>query len=616
MTSLFHVVVTRLRSLWRSGHLDQEFDRELETHLALAEADHMRRGLTREQAHRAARVELGGLTQLREAGHAARGLPWLGTFWLDIKLGVRMLRKYWGLTMVGGLAMTVAIAIGAGVFAVLDTAGGSRLPLDEGDRIVALQTWDLTTRRGYGTTTEDFWRWRDAARALEDVGAFRAVQRGLTTGDGSPESVTVAEMTASGFQLARVPPLVGRPLVEDDELEGAAPVVVIGADVWRSRFAADPATVGQQIRLGDIAHTVVGVMPADFGFPLNHRFWAPLRLAPGESLSDESRTGVIFARLSPGATLEGAQTELATMGLLPSAVDTATAERLQPRVMPYTSAFLGGLDRWVARLIVFLVSLLLVPPCANIAILVYARTIARQQEFAARYALGASRARIVGQLFIEVLVLASGAAGLALILTRMLLSGFQGQVVRDLGGTAPFWMDFSLSPRTILFAAGLAVFAAVIAGVLPAIKSTGRLIQSGLRSLGGRTGMQLGTTWTVLVVAQVAVSLAALPTAAEMAWGTLRSGILGPGFEAEEHLTARLAMDLGTSPDPEAAEPALSFAVGAFQAEFLRQLRAEPGVLDVSVMATVPNEEPWVPVVVEGAPLAEDGVFTGDDLIR
>ncbi len=603
MATFLRVMVARIRAFLRPGELDRDFDQELATHLAMAEEDKMRQGMTREQARRSARVELGGLTRLREASRAARGLPWLDASWLDVKLGLRMLRKSWGLTLVGGLAMTVAIGIGVVVFAFFDLVFGGTLPLDDGDRVVAIQTWDARAHRRHHTSLPDFERWRDRLRSVEDVGAFQHIERNLVTADGPAEPVSIAEMTASGFQLARVPPLLGRPLVEEDERDDATPVVVIGYDVWQSRFSADPAVVGQTVRLGDTVRTVVGVMPESFAFPVNHRFWTPLRAAPSGYARDEGPVRV-FARLAPGVTLEGAQAELTTLGLL---AVPETDEELHPKVVPYTFAFASdnerGEVRWVVRLILFLVTLLLVPPCANIAILVYARTVTRQEEFAARYVLGASRGRIVGQLFIEVLVLAAGAAGVALVFARLALGQAQELLMQDLSDGPPFWMDFTLSFTTVLFAAGLAVLAAMIAGVVPALKATGDQMQSGLRALGSRTGMQLGATWTALVVAQVAFSMAALPAAVEMGWGTIRKGILGPGFAAEEFLTARLVMDR-------------EMLASTLQAELVRQLKAEPGVLGVTVVAAVPGEEPWVDIEIDGVPLAEDGIFESNHLVR
>jgi hypothetical protein len=186
MWAFLHVTMARIRGFLRPGVLDRDFDRELETHLAMSEETKMRQGMTREQARRAARVELGGRTQLREAARASRGLPWVGGFWLDVKLGIRMLRKAWGLTLVGGLAMTGVIGIGAIVFAFFDTLVWGTLPLDDGARVVAIQTWDAAAHRRHDTSVQDFERWRDELRSVEDVGAFQTIERSLVPARASP----------------------------------------------------------------------------------------------------------------------------------------------------------------------------------------------------------------------------------------------------------------------------------------------------------------------------------------------------------------------------------------------------------------------------------------------
>ena len=283
--------------------------------------------------------------------------------------------------------------------------------------------------------------------------------------------------------------------------------------------------------------------------------------------------------------------------------------------MPYAIAFTGdGPPPWLARIILLLITLLLVPPCANIAILVYARTITRQEEFAARYALGASRARIVGQLFIEMLVLAAGAAGVALLLARLVIWQVQDDTLQR-GGSFPFWMDFSLSSSTVLFVGGLAVIAALIAGGVPALQATGRLMQSELHTLGSPTRVKLGATWTVLVVVQVAFSFALLPSAVEMTWGTVRSGLLGPGFAAEEFLTAQLVMGSQTRRGAAGSDQTAS-RFGDLQAELVRQLEAELGVLGVTVSASVAGAEPWANIEVDEVSTPADGVFESDHLVR
>ena len=608
MLAFLRTIAARIRGFLRPGDLESDFDQEIAAHLDMAEEDGLRRGLTVEEARRTARAQLGGITQLRESWRAAWGLPWLDGLALDAKLGLRMLRRSWGLTLAGGLAMTIVITIAAVVFVFLDEfMGRTAPPLDEGERVVALQNWDAEAHRRRDVSRRDVERWSATLESMEDLGGFQTIERRLIV-DGRPaEWVRVAEITASGFRLARVPPLLGRWIAEADEHVVATPVVVIGYDVWHSRFASDRAVIGQTVRLGEIIHTVVGVMPEGFAFPVNHRYWIPLRSDPVASLK-AAPEGAVFARLAPGVSLDGAQAELTTVGLLPPATGPTRGDPRRPRVVPYTFAFTDDVERgelaWRQRIILLLVTLLLVPPCLNIAILIYARTVTRQEEFAARFALGASRGRIVVQLCVEVLVLSAAAGAMALALTRPILTQI-GEIIRrfpELGGSLPFWVDFDFSWRAALFVASLSVLAALIAGLVPALQATGRVLPIALRSLGSRTGIPLGATWTALIVAQVGLALAGLPSTMELAWGHLRPAVLGPGFAAREFLTARLAVDSQRVPAVEADQPAFASRVRSLQAQVLRQIEAEPGVSAVTFAAALPGAEPLTVVEMdEGA---------------
>ena len=307
--------------------------------------------------------------------------------------------------------------------------------------------------------------------------------------------------------------------------------------------------------------------------------------------------GVVFGRLAPDATLARAQAEASALGILPSDNPSTgarpKAEATGARVVPYTFAFTGDFEPGELGLLWSLSSLalvlLLLPPCANIAILNYARTVTRQQEFAARHALGGSRARIVWQLFIEALVLSAAAAGVALLIVRVVSVVVAGRVQQIPGGP-PFWMTFDVSYRTLLFVAGLTVAGAAVSGLVPALQATGRLARLGAGALSGRTSLRLGATWTTLVIAQVAFSVGVLPLAAELAWGTLRTGAIGPGFAAEEFATARVALEEGKN----------AALFGNRQRELERRLLADSGILGVAAALSPPGEEPWVFVDIEG----------------
>ena len=517
----------------------------------------------------------------------------LSTCWLDLKLGVRMLIKYPGLALAGGAGIAVAVAIAAGGFSVI--YGNfllTALPLPAGDRIVSLEMWDSAASKAERRALRDYRVWREELKSVVEISAFRTITPNLIVPGAQPMSVRVAAMTASGFGVARVQPLMGRYLMEDDEREGVPAVVVIGESVWRDQFGSDPAILGRTIQLGAVRHSIAGVMPEGYAFPLNHHLWVPLRtgIAPPQPLTGPEL--MVFGRLAPGATLAAAKAELSAIGGRAVQQFPTTYAHIQPRVMPYAYPFLGmqGKDDMAGVMAMqgLFLSLLGVV-CLNVAILVYTRTATRQAEIAVRTALGASRGRIVGQLFLEALVLAAVAAaagvGIAMIALRLVAMATQ-HVVSEL----PFWITFQLIPEAVLYAGALSVFAAAIVGIAPALRATRSDPQHGLRIIGsGGSGMRLGKTWTALIVAQVAFAVAFLPPAVSSAWEDTRDGIAGLGFPAEQYLSAQLGMDI---------DDAQRFA--ARQTELMRRLEAEPGVSGVTFSLRLPGDESNTRVGAEG----------------
>lgn len=529
-----------------------------------------------------------------------------GVSWLDVRLGARMLLKHPGMTLAGGVGMAVAIAIGACFFALSYSYLQPTVPLDEGDRVVAIDVQDLAAGYSERRILHDFDTWRRELRSVQDLGAFQSVDRNLAGPDGTLEQVRLAEITASGFHLARVAPALGRPLLAADERPGAPAVVVIGDRVWRTHFGGDPGVVGRTLRLGNAVHTVVGVMPAGFGFPVSHILWTPLRADPADYARRQGPGLTVFGRLAPGATMEQATAELRAIGRRTAADFPDTHQNLRPRVLPYTAAFMDGTPRWALHLVQLLISLLLVVISVNVGILVYARTATRQGEIAVRTALGASRNRIVGQLFVEALVLSALAAGVGLGIAALALRQVDAVLVRELAhfGGVPFWMSFGLSTGAVLYAMGLAVLGAVIVGVVPGLQWTGRRLQAELRHLGGGTGMRMARTWTLLIVAQVALAMAVMPATVMSAWKSVRYAGAEPGFAAASFLTAELDMDQEVPPTASAQAYRRDFDAryAARLAELITRLRAEPSVSTVTFGATLPGQEAEARIEVEGIP--------------
>jgi predicted permease len=551
---------------------------------------------------------------LRQANGSGRGTRsfWApDAWWLDVKLGVRMLIKHPGLALVGVFGIAVAVAIAAGGFSVIYGNYLASLPLEEGDRMVSIEMWDSAANKTERRILRDYQVWREGLKSVPEMGAFRTITPNLIAPGAQPESVRVASMSASGFRIARVPPLMGRHLLEDDEREGAPSVVVIGESVWRNRFGGDRAILGRIIQLGATPLSIVGVMSEGFAFPVNHQFWVPLR--PG-SAAPEPLTGpnlMVFGRLGPGATLESAQAELATIGQRTALAFPKIYAQLRPQVMLYPRPFLGMHETNDVGALLgmnIIVTMLLVLVCLNVAILVYTRTAMRQAEIAIRNALGASRGRIVAQLFVEALVLSTVGAVAGVLIAALSLRQIEN-ATRHIASELPFWLSFQLSPGAIFYAGALSVLAAAIVGIVPALQATRRGVQTGARITGaaGGSGMRLGGTWTMLVVAQVAFAVALLPAAVFMTWGNLRAEMADPGIAAGEFLTAQLGMDYLQGPDTAAAGTReFTRRYAGRQSELMRRLEGEPRVSSATFALAVPGDEPGASI--EAAPTPQAGL--------
>src|SRR5512145_3546577 len=254
---------------------------------------------------------------------------------LDWKLGARMLLKHPALTIIGGLSLAGAIAIGAIGIEVADELLYKRLPFPEGGRVVRLETQDTAASRVEPRVLHDFAIWQRSLKTVTELGAARVSERNVLTGEGRVEALRVAEITASAFPLTRVPPLLGRPLQPTDEMPGAEPVVVLGYDVWQRQFLHDPAIIGRVVTVGRTARTVVGVMPPRFGFPHNEQLWVPLPIPPIKDAAPRSGPAVqVFGRLADGASWQDAAAELDVVSAR-FAADQPTHAQLRTRVRAF-----------------------------------------------------------------------------------------------------------------------------------------------------------------------------------------------------------------------------------------------------------------------------------------
>ena len=539
---------------------------------------------------------------------------------LDFKLGGRMLVRYPGLTVIAALAMGFAICVGTIIFQVLSILVFPSVPLPNGDRLVQVLNRDISTSDSDAERRAlyDYNVWRSSLQTVTEMGVWRNVTRNLIVTEGDARPVQVAEITPSAFRVADGIPLMGRVLTESDERPGALAVAVIGYDIWQTRFGSDPAVLGRDVQLGREHVTVVGVMREGFAFPVAHDVWTPLRIVNDAHAPRSGPAISVFGLLAPGATLETAQAELTAVGQRLAREQPATHAQLQPYVVPYALMGPGrpsSKDNVALALMYSFAVMLVALICSNVALLLFARAATRESEIAVRTALGASRRRIVVQMFAEALVLGGCAAVIGLTAAHLALHNWGLPFLEHNFGRLPFWFDASISPLTVLFALALTVLGSAIAGMMPAFKVTRRLGSRLKQATPGAGGLQFGGIWTVVILVQVALTVA-FPAVVYVEQRQLRHvQTFEAGFAAEKYLSVQLSMDPAIADTNAISDRVAQRAAAASRLEELRRrVAAAPGVAGVTFADWLPRvperESDWIQLAEDvsgSAPAVDDG---------
>lgn len=510
--------------------------------------------------------------------------------WLDVKLGLRMLPKNPGLTGAAVFALAVGIPVGlapmhaAKVFEVDP-------PFEHADRLYIVKNFNVATSNWRASSRLDVERWTAEATGFELMGASREGYHNIASDDGRAEPVRGAYVTASAFDIVGVRPTLGRTLLRADEQMGSGDVVVVGHDLWRSRLESDPDVVGRTVRIGGVPHTVVGVMPEDFHFPIRGGFWMPLR-DPGSAaeLSTDALYRV-FGRIAEGTEPDQVQAALATIGQRMATEFPETHARLRPEVVPFSLGLYGmrGSLRAEVGFYIFqlLALLVLVVACVNVGMLVFTRTASRASELAVRTALGASRGRVIRQLFVEALVLAVVAAAVGLLVADLIAARRFEWLVE----VTPTWFDFGVTRWTATWAFSLAVLSAGIIGVVPALKFTGKRVQKNLQNAGsGRSGARFGGVSSGLLMADVALAVATVAFAVGLA-GAMEKSLDGAAIETQHFVSADLRVPRAEAVLGQSSIDAVERAarIGEVQRALAARLEADPAVRGVTFGSALPG---------------------------
>jgi predicted permease len=359
---------------------------------------------------------------------------------------------------------------------------------------------------------------------------------------------------------------------------GADPVLLLGDAIWRQKFAADPSIIGRQVRVGSVVRTVVGVMPATFGFPILEKIFIPLVVNPSASPRGQGPSRQLIARLKPGVSIEQARTEARAIAAQLAVQYPKTNNDVTANVFPYGESVLGS--EAYALLYTMLgagVGVLLIA-CVNVSNLLVARASLRRREVAVRMALGAARGQVMRQHLTEVVVLAGLGAAMGLVITKVAMAWFVDALSVD---PPPFWMTFDIDYRVLLFVAGLVVFAALVAGALPAAHA-GRIDPASAMKDDSRssTSGRLGRFSAALVVVELALSCGLLIAAGLMTKSVVQLKTVKMPFAVAGILTARIDLP-GSAYKDDAARV-------RFYDLLLPRVRAIPGVEAATVSDGLP----------------------------
>ena len=581
----WRVFLARVRELFRSRRIDRDLGEELDTHLSLLEDEHVRRGLSRAEARRAARMDLGGLDQTKELVKDRRGFRVINMFAHDVRYAVRLLVKSPGFTTAAVVTLALGIGANAAMFSLVDAVMFRPLPYPDPHRLVSI--WEVMQQTGTRSVVApaNYLDYVTRARSFSTLAAYQSAGKNLT-GSGDPERLIGEEVTASYFQTLGMMPELGRPLTAADNREGQDGVAVISHGLWQRRFGGDPAILNRDIRLDARTYRIVGVMPAAFQAASQARTADPVSIIVPIVFRDDVLTNRndhevdVIARLAPGVSVDAARAEMA-------AVSDGMAREFPDAATVRTALAPLGADqvRLVRPLLLVLlgaVALVLLMACVNVASLLVVRSIARQREIAIRFALGATRRRVMVELATQSLVLAFAGAAVGLfvaMVTKDALVSLAPASLPNLGRVA-------LDTRVLTFTTIVALGTGLAFGLLPAWQVSRTRPTEALRT----TDRAVTGTWALksrqgLMVAEMALSTLLLVGAGLMLRSLTVLNRVPLGFDPDGVLAASISLPPNRYQTPAAR---LEF----FEALALR-LAVTPGVRGVTFANRLPLRGSW-----------------------
>jgi len=581
--------LVRLFSFFRKRPLDDDLNEEMAAHIDFAIEEKMRYGLSYEEARRQVMIRFGGVMQAKEMQRESRGLPGLDILMQDLTYSFRTLWRDKSFTIIAVLILALGIGANIAVFSVVNAILVRPLPFRDPQQLVWMAPEASKCGFSCETYTADAYdEFRQMNHTFQDVAgyfAFSSSDNVKLTGHGQPKPTTGIMVTGNFFQTLGVEPVAGRLFLPEEANKGARPVTLLSNAFWHSQFAADPTIVGKAIDLDGTPVTVVGILPKDFDFGSVFSPGSKVDLFTPAVLDDMRQWGNILAlvgRTRPGVTIAQAQADSNVVVpqlyfniKYPQSLGVYKKRLMQ--LMELKEYVSGKLRRSLIVLWCAVGTILLIV-CVNLANLMLARSATRTKEFALRSALGAGRMRLIRQLLTESMVLSCTGAllGLALSYVVTFFVAHQGSIA------LPMLSTVRVDGATLLWTVAIAVFAAVLFGIAPGLKASGRNVQEALKDSGQglSQGRRHELTRALLVISEVALACVLLVGAGLLLRSFLHVLDVDLGFEPSHAAAIKVDYDDGGKDEKR----------GAIFREMLNQVNAIPGIEASGIVDYLPLE--------------------------